>query len=105
MMEKTDWYCWTLTTLPGFWIRRALTAWKTSTVPSVLQQSMALLRAQSRPHLLTVSLSQCRVWVERVCAEREVGDGLGYIIHCEHANTSTQTLSEIMDCARGWYGY
>ena len=58
-MVNTDLYCITLHTLPGFWIRRALTAWNTSTVPSVLQQSIALASAHSRPHLLTVLLCVC----------------------------------------------
>lgn len=49
-------YCLMFTTEPGFCIRRAFTAWSTSTMPSVLQQSMALLSAQNNPQRLTVSL-------------------------------------------------
>ena len=72
MMEKMDWYCRTVATLPGFWIRRALTAWNTSTVPSVLQQSMALLRATKRPHRLTVSLGWVEIKEGRVVSRKYV---------------------------------
>ena len=45
-------------TAPGFWMRSALTIWNTSTIPSVLQHSMVLSRAQNTPHRLTVSLGR-----------------------------------------------
>ena len=46
----------TVSTLPGFWMRSAFTTWNTSTMPSVLQHSVALMREQNTPHRLTVSL-------------------------------------------------
>ena len=46
----------TVSTLPGFWMRSAFTTWNTSTIPSVLQHSVALMNEQNTPHRLTVSL-------------------------------------------------
>ena len=46
----------TVRTLPGFWMRSAFTTWNTSTMPSVLQHSVALMNEQNTPHRLTVSL-------------------------------------------------
>jgi len=48
----------TVSTLPGFWMRSAFTTWNTSTIPSVLQHSVALMREQNTPHRLTVSLHE-----------------------------------------------
>ena len=45
-----------MSTLPGFWMRSAFTTWNTSTMPSVLQHSVALMNEQNTPHRLTVSL-------------------------------------------------
>ena len=50
------WLLTTVWTIPGFWMRSALTAWKTSTMLSVLQHSMQFSKAQNTPHLLMVSL-------------------------------------------------
>ena len=47
-------------TLPGFWVRSAFTASNTSTIPSVLQRSIPLIRAQKIPQRLTVSLKDCK---------------------------------------------
>jgi len=47
-------------TLPGFWVRSAFTASNTSTIPSVLQRSIPLTRAQKIPQRLTVSLKDCK---------------------------------------------
>ena len=56
----------TVSTLPGFWMRSAFTTWNTSTMPSVLQHSVALMNEQNTPHRLTVSL-QCVCVRVRVC--------------------------------------
>ena len=56
MLELT-----TESTLPGFWIRSAFTTWNTSTMPSVLQHSVALIREQNTPYRLTVSLHTVQV--------------------------------------------
>ena len=48
-----------VSTAPGFWIRRALTTWNTSTTPSVLHISMPFTREQNTPTRLTVSLQYC----------------------------------------------
>jgi len=56
----------TVSTLPGFWMRSAFTAWNTSTMPSVLQHSVALTREQNTPHRLTVSLHEMILCV-RIC--------------------------------------
>ena len=54
----------TVRTLPGFWMRSAFTTWNTSTMPSVLQHSVALMNEQNTPHWLTVSL--CAVSVRKL---------------------------------------
>ena len=53
----------TESTLPGSWMRSAFTTWNTSTMPSVLQHSVALIREQNTPHRLTVSLHTVQVYV------------------------------------------
>ena len=53
----------TESTLPGFWMRSAFTTWNTSTMPSVFQHSVALIREQNTPHRLTVSLHEMCVFV------------------------------------------
>ena len=53
----------TESTLPGFWMRSAFTTWNTSTMPSILQHSVALIREQNTPHRLTVSLHVVEVCV------------------------------------------
>ena len=57
----------TESTLPGFWMRSAFTTWNTSTMPSVLQHSVALIREQNTPHRLTVSLHTVQVCGVCVC--------------------------------------
>ena len=54
----------TVRTLPGFWMRSAFTTWNTSTMPSVLQHSVALMNEQNTPHRLTVSLCAVSAWKE-----------------------------------------
>ena len=61
-----------VSTAPGFWMRRALTTWNTSTTPSVLHISMAFTREQNTPTRLTVSL-QCwnrQAFLASVCDYR-----------------------------------
>ena len=48
----------TVSTAPGFCTLRALTTWKTSTTPSILQHSMVVAMAQNIPERLTVSLQK-----------------------------------------------
>ena len=66
----------TVSTLPGFWRRSALTTWNTSTMPSVLQHLVTLIREQNTPHRLTVSLHTVQVCV-CVCVCVCVGGGGG----------------------------
>ena len=59
----------TVSTQPGFWMRSAFTTWNTSTMPSVLQHSVALMREQNTPHRLTVSLHAVQITCAYVCVQ------------------------------------
>ena len=90
----------TESTLPGFWMRSAFTTWNTSTMPSVLQHSVALIREQNTPHRLTVSLCVCVCVCMCVCAH-DVFNGIiipNYYV-CVHASVCNGRSTEISHSA------